>query len=75
VEGERQELFALDVDPEEQRNIAQDGGATLAEELATELALFLESARARRPEHWKRVGVDLSSRAAQERLRGLGYLA
>ena len=74
IDGVRDELFSLDVDPLEQRGLRTEAEGDRTSRLAAQLETFLEKARSRRPASLQRRKVSLDDEFLQQRLRGLGYI-
>jgi hypothetical protein len=68
------ELFSLDTDPLELRGRSDGADAGRIEQMEAQLRGFLEKARSRRPENWKRRKANLDNEMVRQRLRDLGYI-
>jgi uncharacterized sulfatase len=68
------ELFSLDTDPLELRGRRDGVDAGRIEQMEAQLEVFLEKARSRRPENWKRRKANLDNEMVRQRLRDLGYI-
>jgi arylsulfatase A-like enzyme len=74
VEDVSDELFSLDADPLELHGCRASADGGHMERMEPQLRAFLEKARSRRPENWKRRKANLDNEMVRQRLRDLGYI-
>jgi uncharacterized sulfatase len=74
IENACDELFSLDTDPLELRGRRDGADMGRIEQMEAQLQVFLEKARSRRPENWKRRKANLDNEMVRQRLRDLGYI-
>jgi uncharacterized sulfatase len=74
IEGVGEQLFSLNVDPQELRGLGGEGDRRRKERLMEHLTSFLRRASARRPDLEARRAANAGDAMVQQRLRDLGYL-